>query len=181
MGQHFAFIILLGLISPNAAYHAQHNPDSPSAQSSQSSVTTLSFKEFFELERGELKPSARLLALNGKHVRLIGFMVQMENSPLGAFYLCEHPVFCDEEGGGTADLPPESVLVLVSSYSGQDHLIHTRRPGGNWHFRIRQERRARRPHFIHQTNPGQTNRRAGPLKLSLKEVTEFVSSQFGSV
>ena len=43
----------------------------------------------------------------------------MENSPLGAFYLCEHPVFCDEEGGGTADLPPESVLVLVSSYSGK--------------------------------------------------------------
>ena len=122
MDQHFAFIILFGLISANAAYfhHAQHHLDSPvAARSSESSVTTLSFKEFFELERGELKPSARLRTLNGKHVRLVGFMVQMENSPLGAFYLCEHPVFCDEEGGGTADLPPESVLVLVSSYSGK--------------------------------------------------------------
>ena len=122
MGRHFAFIIVLLLISTNA-YHlsyAQHHSEVPTApQSRESSVVTLSFKEFFELERGELKPSARLLALNGKHVRLIGFMVQMENTPSGAFYLCEHPIFCDEEGGGTADLPPESVLVLVSSYSGK--------------------------------------------------------------
>lgn len=122
MSQHIAFIVLFGLISVNAVYVrcAQHTPDSlPASRSSESSLTNLSFKEFFELERGELKPSARLLALNGKHVRLIGFMVQMENAPSGAFYLCEHPIFCDEEGGGNADLPPESVLVLVSSYSGK--------------------------------------------------------------
>ena len=122
MSQHFAFIILFGLISANSPYVrcAQHNRDSArAARSNESSVTTLSFKEFFELGRGELKPSVRLLALNGKQVRLIGFMVQMENSPLGAFYLCEHPVFCDEEGGGTADLPPESVLILMSSYRGK--------------------------------------------------------------
>jgi len=111
--------MVLGLISTNSYYGSQrqnHSDTPASPPSRESSVVTLSFKEFFELNAGELKPSARLQTLNGKHVRLVGFMVQMENSPLGAFYLCEHPVFCDEEGGGTADLPPESVLVLVSSY-----------------------------------------------------------------
>jgi hypothetical protein len=81
----------------------------------QNSVRELSFKEFFESANGELKPSTTLLQLNGKRVRLIGFMAQMETSPIGAFYLCPRPVTCDEEGGGTADLPPESVFVIVRS------------------------------------------------------------------
>ncbi len=80
---------------------------------------TLEFREFFEPVAGELKPSAKLLSLNGKHVRLVGFMAQMEEPPRGAFYLCPRPVFCDEGGGGTADLPAETVLVLARSAQGQ--------------------------------------------------------------
>jgi hypothetical protein len=77
---------------------------------------TLSFREFFDRGTAELKPSPKLLALSGKRVRLIGYMVQMEVERLGGFYLSSRPTFCDEEGGGTADLPPDTVFVIVSSY-----------------------------------------------------------------
>jgi hypothetical protein len=82
-------------------------------------VTVLSFKEFFESGDGGLKPSSTLLRLNGQRVRLVGFMAQMEAPPLGAFYLCPRPISCDEEGAGTADLPAESVLVIVGSQRGK--------------------------------------------------------------
>ena len=82
-------------------------------------ATPLAFNEFFEPAPGELKASAKLLGLNGQRVRLVGFMAQMEEPPDGAFYLCPRPVFCDESGGGTADLPPEAVRVVVRSAQGK--------------------------------------------------------------
>lgn len=60
-------------------------------------------------------PSAKLLGLNGKRVRMVGFMAQLENPLKGAFYLCPRPIYGDESGGGTADLPVEHVRVIVSS------------------------------------------------------------------
>lgn len=66
-----------------------------------------------------LTPSAKLEALNNHQVKLIGFMAQMEDEREGSFYLVPRPVFCDEEGGGTADLPPEAVLVIVPFRSHQ--------------------------------------------------------------
>jgi len=80
---------------------------------------SLSFNEFFEPSDRELKPSQKLLALNGQRVKMVGYMVDMENAPFGAFYLAPRPVFCDEAGGGTADLPPESVRVIVRSAQGK--------------------------------------------------------------
>jgi hypothetical protein len=68
------------------------------------------------LEAGpELRPSKAALALSGKRVRLVGYMADMELPPRGALYLVPQPVRCDEAGGGTADLPLESVLVQVAS------------------------------------------------------------------
>lgn len=58
-----------------------------------------------------LAPSVRALALDGKRVRLVGYMARMEDPPRGGFYLVPRPLFCDESGGGTGDLPPASVLV----------------------------------------------------------------------
>lgn len=82
-------------------------------------LPTLSFREFFDPSARELKPSAALLALRGKRVRLVGFMAHLELPPRGAFYLTPRPIVCDEAGGGTADLPPETVLVLVRSLAGE--------------------------------------------------------------
>lgn len=66
-----------------------------------------------------LEPSARATSLNGKRVRMVGFMAQMEMPPRGAFYLVPRPLHVDEAGGGTADLPPQSVLVVSRSVAGQ--------------------------------------------------------------
>jgi hypothetical protein len=45
-------------------------------------------------------------------------MAHLEEAPGGAFYLAARPVECDEGGGGTADLPPEVVRVVVRSAAG---------------------------------------------------------------
>ena len=80
----------------------------------------LSFRDFFEPGPRSLEPTARLLALAGKRVRLVGYMAQMEAPPKGGFYLCSSPVLATESGAGTADLPPTAVLVLVRSAKGQE-------------------------------------------------------------
>ena len=66
-----------------------------------------------------LQPSARAASLDGKRVRMVGFMAQMEMPPKGAFYLVPRPLHVDEAGGGTADLPPQSVLVVSRSVAGE--------------------------------------------------------------
>ena len=78
-------------------------------------ATNIEFREFFESDAGKLKPSAKLLGLNGRRARLVGFMAQMEEPPKGAFYLCPKPVYADESGGGDADLPVGSVRVILRS------------------------------------------------------------------
>jgi len=98
---------------------AQTTTSSIANQNYATPVAPLEFIEFFAPSNAELKLSPKLLALNGKRVRLVGFMAQMEDAPLGAFYLCPRPVFCDESGGGTADLPAESVRVVVRSAKGK--------------------------------------------------------------
>jgi len=80
---------------------------------------TLSFNEFFVASAQGLKPSAKLISLHNKQVKLTGFMAQMENELEGLFYLVPRPVFCDEEGAGNADIPPEAVLVVVPFRSEQ--------------------------------------------------------------
>ena len=122
VARSFLAIVLLALIG--SSIQAQQAAKSPESRrtipvTSTSSVIDLSFREFFETGTGELKPSSKLVALTGKHVRLIGFMSQMEDPPVGAFYLCPRPIFADESGGGTADLPPESVLVIAPSSHGK--------------------------------------------------------------
>jgi len=86
---------------------------------SESKATSIEFREFFEADAIELKPSAKLLGLNGRRARLVGFMAQMEQPPSGAFYLCPIPVYADESGAGTADLPIGSVRVIVRSAKGK--------------------------------------------------------------
>ena len=87
----------------------------------------LAFREFFEPASRTLKPTPRLLSLQGKRVRLVGYMAQMETPPKGGFYLCPSPVLATEGGGGTADLPPDAVLVIVRSAEGKA-LGHIPRP-----------------------------------------------------
>jgi len=49
-------------------------------------VVDLSFRDFFDPAASELRPPRKLLDLIGKHVRLVGFMTQMDYS--GSFDNC---------------------------------------------------------------------------------------------
>jgi hypothetical protein len=84
-------------------------------------AVALSFADLLEPDPAVLRPSARVLSLDGRRVRLVGFMARMTAVPHGGFYLVPRPLFCDEAGGGGADLPPTSVRVVVPSAG--DHPI----------------------------------------------------------
>jgi len=84
-----------------------------------SAPTDLAFRDFFEPTPRELRPSARLLSLDGQRVRIVGYMARTEEPPTGGFYLCPSPVLVTESGAGTADLPPQTVFVVVRSARGR--------------------------------------------------------------
>jgi hypothetical protein len=117
--------LILALVY-GACPEAQGKETSRPGVSNGAEVPRLAFGDFFEVSSQELTPSARLRALAGQRVKLVGFMAKMELAPKGAFYLTPRPVACDEEGGGTADLPPEAVYVVVRSSTGLE-IPHTPR------------------------------------------------------
>ncbi|NWJ40289.1 MAG: hypothetical protein HXX12_04875 [Geothrix sp.] len=115
-----AWTPLVLAITLGICLEAHGKPPSSGGASKRGDVPRLAFGDFFDVSAQELKPSARLLEFAGRRVKLAGFMAKMEVAPKGAFYLTPRPVSCDEEGGGTADLPPEAVYVTVRSSVGQE-------------------------------------------------------------
>ncbi|HEX7476387.1 MAG TPA: hypothetical protein VF331_01135 [Polyangiales bacterium] len=93
----------------------------PAAASGAAALATAAQLGFAELlaPGAGLRLSDKALSLDGKRVRMSGFMARMELPPAGGFYLVPHAVSCDEAGGGSADLPIESVLVLSRSAQGR--------------------------------------------------------------
>ncbi|MQY51016.1 hypothetical protein [Rhodocyclus gracilis] len=95
-------------------------------------VASLKFGEFFAMPVGPLglEPSARLLALNGKTVRLVGYMVREEEPTAGRFLFSPLPVVLgDEDESLSDDLPPSTVTVHVQGAGTQttpyiDGLLH---------------------------------------------------------
>jgi len=55
-------------------------------------------------------------------------MVEMEVPPRGSFYLVPRPLLADESGGGTADLPPHAVRVVVVRSSPGEVIPFVARP-----------------------------------------------------
>ncbi len=109
-----AAVVLVGALSASAG-----GPPPPRQNGAGSAATRLELSEI--LAQGpRLAPSAKASALQGERVRMVGFMAQMEDPPRGAFYLVSHPVRCDEGGGGTGDLPPDAVRVVVRSAQGEE-------------------------------------------------------------
>ncbi|GAO37322.1 hypothetical protein SCT_2743 [Sulfuricella sp. T08] len=86
-------------------------------------VTDLKFHDFFKMPVGPggLVPSEKLLGLNGKHVRIIGYMAQQETPSTGVFILSPIPVVMGDEDEGLADdLPPNVVFVHLEK---NDHVV----------------------------------------------------------
>ncbi len=77
-------------------------------------VTELRFRDFFRLPIGPrgLEPSAKLLALHGQAVRVVGYMVQMAEPPPGLLVLAPLPVSVGDEDESFADDLPASLLYV---------------------------------------------------------------------
>lgn len=81
-------------------------------------VTGIKFGEFFRMPIGPfgLEPSEKLLALNGKPVRLVGYMVKEETPTAGRFLFSPLPVALgDEDESLSDDLPATTVSVHLNS------------------------------------------------------------------
>lgn len=77
-------------------------------------VTSIRFGEFFRMPIGPLglEPSEKLLALNGKPVCLVGYMVRQETPASGHLLFSPLPVSLgDEDESLSDDLPPTTVSV----------------------------------------------------------------------
>ncbi len=97
--------------------------------SSTAEIEDLKFSDFFKLPVGPqgLETTQRLTALEGKKVRITGYMVQQEIAIPGIFLLTPLPAKTREADDSMADdLPPSTVFVHIHSYSG--HVIK-HRPG----------------------------------------------------
>lgn len=79
-------------------------------------VAELKFGELFKLPVGPkgLEPSARLRALDGRRVRIVGYMVQQETPIAGGFLLSPLPASAGDEDESLADdLPPTTLFVAL--------------------------------------------------------------------
>ncbi len=78
----------------------------------------LKFGEMFKMPIGPkgLEPTDKLLSLNGKRVRLIGFMAEQETSAKGVIILTPMPVSLgDEDESLSDDLPGNAAFVHLAS------------------------------------------------------------------
>jgi len=119
----FAALLLMAggavaLLEAKSSSLAPPKPSQSAASQAASEALELSFKEL--LDPGpKLMPSDKARSLVGKRVRLVGFMAEMEEPLDSAFYLVARPIRLDESGAGTADLPLDSVLVVVPGADGK--------------------------------------------------------------
>lgn len=80
------------------------------------SASEIRFRDFFRAPVGPagLEISDALRRADGSSVRLVGYMVQQENPPLGRFLLTPRPVQMSQHADGEADdLPPATVAVYL--------------------------------------------------------------------
>lgn len=77
-------------------------------------VEAIKFGEFFRMPVGPygLEPTEKLVAMNGRRVRLVGYMVREETPAPGRFLFSPLPVSLgDEDESLSDDLPPTTVFV----------------------------------------------------------------------
>jgi len=78
-------------------------------------VADLKFQDLFKLPVGArgLEPSEKLRALDGKRVRIIGYMVRQPEAPAGSFLLSPLPAAVSDEDEPLADDMPASTIAVT--------------------------------------------------------------------
>lgn len=85
-----------------------------------SGISDLKFRDFFKMPIGPrgTEMSEKLLSLNGKHVRILGYMANAESPSPGVFLLSPLPVeLGDEDESLSDDIPPSTVFVHMDAES----------------------------------------------------------------
>ncbi|MBI3560692.1 MAG: hypothetical protein HY080_03100 [Gammaproteobacteria bacterium] len=81
-------------------------------------ITDLKFHDFFKMPVGSrgLRPTEKLLQLDGKRIRILGYMVKQEEPLDGMFLLTALPVTMGDEDESLADdLPPATLFVHLQN------------------------------------------------------------------
>lgn len=90
-------------------------------------VTELKFSEFFMTPIGPrgLELTDKLKALDGKRVRILGYMVRQEHAVPGMFLLTPLPVQLHDHDSGLADDLPATTLHVLVPQRRDEHLPYT--------------------------------------------------------
>ena len=90
-----------------------------------SALPLLHFADFFQQPIGPrgAQMTQTLLAANGQHVRLSGYMVQQERAALGHFMLTPRPVRMSEHADGDADDLPLAWAMVYLDADQQDFAV----------------------------------------------------------
>jgi len=89
--------------------------------SPQAGLSDLKFQDVFKLPVGPkgLEPTPRLLELDGKRVRIVGYMVQQETPAIDEFLFAPLPVQLGDEDESLADdLPPSTIRIELPTSHG---------------------------------------------------------------
>jgi hypothetical protein len=73
----------------------------------------LHFVDLIENRQSGPEISVKARSAHGRPVRMVGYMAHLELAPSDGFYLSPTPVYGDEMGAGTGDLPLTSVRVYL--------------------------------------------------------------------
>ena len=91
-----------------------------------SGVSDLKFSEIFNMPVGPrgMEPSAKLLALNNKQVRIVGYMAKQETPTPGLFIMTPLAVnMGDEDDKFSDDMPANSIFVHVDNSEALVHYV----------------------------------------------------------
>jgi hypothetical protein len=124
----FAFACCVLLLA-GAALAQSASPYTPAVATD--AVIDLSFDQIYRRPVGPygLELSKKVVALNGKRVRISGFMVAEEAPVAGRFLLAPLPVaLSDVEDGPADDLPPAVVYVRLAGADANARVRYQREP-----------------------------------------------------
>jgi len=88
-------------------------------------ATDLKFRDFFALPIGPkgLAPSARLLALDGQRVHIVGYMARQEQPSAGIVIVAPLPVVLGDEDESFSDDLPATTLYVHLADAERDHAV----------------------------------------------------------
>ena len=143
MRSFLAYFVAMGFVCalPVSGVFAQHAHDAPPPRPAASprvakplpplpsGVTHLDWSEFIKTPVGSLglELTDKIKTLDGKKVRLLGYMVKRDEPVLGVILLSPYSISIEEHEGGFADLPPQTVHVLVP-YETKRVVAYSSRP-----------------------------------------------------